>query len=216
MQRPGYMRLMWKLNIIASLASAGSRRFRMRFECTYSLEVEIEGYPNLLLAPDGLIVVTMSWSPSAKCCSWSHDTAYFRLVDFDYQVYIRESEKSPDGKLFACWSSRPSLGSANWPTRLQVFSVLDGWNGSLTLIKHSPGARRSSVSRQKCNMSLWRLYICTLNHSNALPIVVFLFPPLSNAASALADRGTAIQVLGITKPVTRSSNQACPSVAPPI
>jgi len=71
-------------------------------------------------------------SSSAKSYSWNHDTAHFRPVDFDYQVYIRRCKNSSDGKLFACWSSRPSLGFTNWPTCLQVFSVLGGWNCPLT------------------------------------------------------------------------------------
>jgi len=34
-----------------------------------------------------------------------------------------------------------------------------------------------------------------VDHSNALPIVIFLFPPLSNAASALEEQGTATKSL---------------------
>jgi len=46
-----------------------------------------------------------------------------------------------------------------------------------------------------------------VNHSDAFPVVVSLSPLLDNTALAIADSDTAVGVLGIAKPLTRSSNQ---------
>ena len=112
----------------SALLQVWHRRDPAGFECTYSLEIEIERYQNPLLASDGSVVAIVPQSSSAKSHAWNRDTARFHPVDLDYQVYIRGCENSSDGKLFACWSSRPSLGFTNWSTCLQVVSVLGGWN----------------------------------------------------------------------------------------
>ena len=116
----------------SALLQVWHRRDPAGFECTYSLEIEIERYQNPLLASDGSVVAIVPQSSSAKSHAWNRDTARFHPVDLDYQVYIRGCENSSDGKLFTCWSSHPSLGFTNWPTCLQVFSVLGGWNCPLT------------------------------------------------------------------------------------
>jgi len=70
------------------------------FECTCSLD-------NPHLASDGLTVVIVPFSSSAKCYSWNRDTAQFDPVQFDDQAHIRFyslPEYSPDGKLLECWS----------------------------------------------------------------------------------------------------------------
>jgi len=70
----------------------------------YSLEIKVEEYSYPALASDGLALVNLPILDSVACHSWNHDIAHFRPVDSDYQVYIRWSEHSPDGKLPSCWS----------------------------------------------------------------------------------------------------------------
>ena len=43
-------------------------------ECTFSLDININKYSNIFLAPDGLTVIIAS---PASCYSWNHDTAQF-------------------------------------------------------------------------------------------------------------------------------------------
>ena len=88
------------------------------FECTYSLDFNVDrnSYPRL--ASDGLTVVITSPSSSTGY-SWNHDTAQFDSVHFDDQLHICgnvSSAYSPDGKIFACWSDRDSHIRV-WDTR---------------------------------------------------------------------------------------------------
>ena len=116
------------------------------FECMYSLDIKFKEFLYPLLAPDGLTVVIMPWSPSAKCYPWSHNTAQFDPVDFEDQAYIHWPEYSYDGKLFACWSPTDSHVRV-WDTRTgQVVGKfqtpwVDAMALSPTLIQHSPGNR---------------------------------------------------------------------------
>jgi len=80
------------------------------FQCTCSLDLEVDRGSFPFLAPDGLTVVITS-SSSATCYSWNHDTTQFDPVHFDDQLHIcgnDSPEYSPDGKLFACWSDEDS------------------------------------------------------------------------------------------------------------
>ena len=159
MQRSGYVCLMWQLSITASLASTGSCRFWMHV-CFRDRDWEIpEPTPGIWWL--GRRHRASVFLRQKLCMESRH--AHFRPVDFDYQVYIRGCENSSDGKLFACWSSRPSLGFTNWSTCLQVVSVLGGWNWPLTNTDSTSSwcqTHRSLVSRQKCNTSI--LVVCTL------------------------------------------------------
>jgi len=117
------------------------------FECTYSLEIKVEGAKRLLVAPDGLTVVIMSQYSSAKCYSWNHDTAQFHPIDFvDNPLDIYAPKYSPDGRLFACWS-RDDSHVRVWDTRtgrlVSKFptSRVDEMSLSPTLIEHSPSDR---------------------------------------------------------------------------
>jgi len=87
------------------------------FECTYSLGFNVDSNSYPYLAPNGLTVVIVDLSSSAKCYSWNHDTAQFDPVHFDVHIYWNSlSEYSPDGKLFACWSDEDSHVRV-WDTR---------------------------------------------------------------------------------------------------
>jgi len=87
------------------------------FECTYSLDFKLEEVRRLVVAPDGLTVVIVPWYSSAKCYSWSDDTAQFHPIDFvDNPMDIYAHECSPDGRLFACWSGDDSHIRV-WDTR---------------------------------------------------------------------------------------------------
>jgi len=88
------------------------------FECTCSLDFNVNRGSFLFLAPDGLTVIILSPS-SVTCYSWNHDTAQFDPVHFDDQLHIcwdASPEYSPDGKLFACWSDKDSHVRV-WDTR---------------------------------------------------------------------------------------------------
>jgi len=78
------------------------------FECTYSLNFNVDRSSLPYLAPDGLTVVIVSPS-SSMCYSWNHDSAQFDPVHFDDQLHINWSfAYSPDGNISACWSSSDS------------------------------------------------------------------------------------------------------------
>jgi len=75
----------------------------------------------------------MVWtSSSCVYLTSSHviDTAHFRPVNSDYQVYIPWvfTRWETLFMLVSLWSSCPSQGCTNRPTHLQVFSVLGWWN----------------------------------------------------------------------------------------
>jgi len=57
------------------------------FECTYSLDFEVDRNSFPLLAPNGLTIAIVSPS-SSMCYSWNHDTAQFDPVHFDDQLHI--------------------------------------------------------------------------------------------------------------------------------
>ena len=61
---------------------------------------------------------------------------------------------------------------------------------------------------------LGEAHIDLVDYSSALSVVVSLSPPLSNAVPALTDCGTVAQVLGITKPPTRSPNSSLSMASP--
>ena len=61
---------------------------------------------------------------------------------------------------------------------------------------------------------LGEAHIDLVDYSSALSVVVSLSPPLSNAVPALTDCDTVSQVLGITKPPTRSPNSSLSMASP--
>jgi len=88
------------------------------FQCTYSLNFNVNRNSFPFLAPDGLTVVIAS-SSSATCYAWTHDTAQFNSVHFDDQLHIcwnGSPAYSHEGKLFACWSDEDSHVRV-WDTR---------------------------------------------------------------------------------------------------
>jgi len=118
------------------------------FECTCSLDFNVNRGSFLFLAPDGLTVVIVSPS-SVTCYSWNHDTAQFDPVHFDDQLHICKNaspEYSPDGKLFACWSDEDSHVRV-WDTRtrqlVSKFPTSDVYDIAFSpaLVDHSLGDR---------------------------------------------------------------------------
>jgi len=117
------------------------------FECTYSLDFNVnrDSFPRL--APDGLTVVITS--SSSTCYSWNHDTARFDSVHFDDQLHICWNDSpafSPDGKLFACWSDEDShVRVWDTPTRQLVskFPTSEVYDTAFSpaLVDHSLGDR---------------------------------------------------------------------------
>jgi len=105
------------LVICAALRDEGSiflqvwrRQDPSGFKCIYSLDLKAGGYPFILLAPNGLTIVTLH-SNLARCYKWNHKTAQFDPVHFDDQVVIDwtySPRYSPDGKLLAYWSETDS------------------------------------------------------------------------------------------------------------
>jgi len=145
----------------SALVQVWHRQDPAGFECTYSLDIKVEEAKCLLLehtylarrplvAPDGLTVVIVVIVPeysSAKCYSWNHDTAQFHPIDFvDNPVEIYAPKYSPDGRLFACWSSNDSHVRV-WDTRtgqlVSKFPTSRVYAMALspTLIEHSPSDR---------------------------------------------------------------------------
>jgi len=121
------------------------------FKCTYSLDLKVYRNSIPFLAPDGLTVVIVPFSPSSSptCYSWNHDTAQFDPVHFDDQAHIPWDcypAYSPDGKLFACWSDKDSHVRV-WDTRtrqlVSKFPISEVyWIAfSPTLIDHHLGDR---------------------------------------------------------------------------
>jgi len=127
------------------------------FECTYSLDFKAKEAKCLLMAPDGLTVVIVPVYSSAKCYSWSDDTAQFHPIDFaDNPVHIFAPKYSPDGRLFACWSRNDSHVRV-WDTRTGrlVSKFPTSWVHAMalspTLIEHSPGNRLIALRFQDEN-----------------------------------------------------------------
>jgi len=70
-------------------------------ECTSSLNININKYSYISLAPDGLTVITNLVS----CYSWNHETAQFDRIHFTDGAHLDgHGAYSPDGKFFACYS----------------------------------------------------------------------------------------------------------------
>ena len=77
------------------------------FECSYSLDLDVDKFSYPFLAPNGLTVIIVSPSkPSPTTCySWNHGTAQFDPVHFEDEAYITWTlAYSPGGKLVAYWS----------------------------------------------------------------------------------------------------------------
>ena len=78
---------------------------------------------------------------------FNHDTAQFHPIDFvDFPVDIHAPKYSPDGRLFACWSSNDShvrVWDARTGQLVSKFrtSWVDAMALSPTLIEHSPSHR---------------------------------------------------------------------------
>jgi len=142
------------LVICASHHSSGllqvwHRQDHVDFECTYSLDIEIEEYLYILLAPDGLTVIVMSILGFAAFYSWNYAAAQFVSVYFDDQEHIYDDpspEYSSDGKFLACWSPY-DLHVRVWDTRTGQLvskfpaSEVDDIALSPALIDHSLGDR---------------------------------------------------------------------------
>jgi len=80
-------------------------------ECTFSLDIDINGYSPIFLAPDGLTLITQH---PLLCYSWNHDTAQFDHIHFTDEAHLMHfvflsdnlsPAYSPDGKFFACRSN---------------------------------------------------------------------------------------------------------------
>jgi len=70
-------------------------------ECTFSLDINMDKYSDIFLAPDGLTVII-----GKSCYSWNHNTVKFHPFHFADQAHLggRPTAYSPDGKFFACES----------------------------------------------------------------------------------------------------------------
>jgi len=70
-------------------------------ECTSSLDINMNKYLDILLAPDGLTVI---FTEPVLCYSWNHETAQFDRIHFTDEAHLDgySGTYSPDGKLFAC------------------------------------------------------------------------------------------------------------------
>ena len=131
-------------------------------KCTYYLYFKVKEAKCLLLAPDGLTVVIVSWYSSAKY-SWNHDTAQFHPIDFvDNPVRIYTPKYSPDGRLFACWSHKDSHVRV-WDTRTGrlISKFPTSWVYAMalspTLIEQSP-SHRLIVLRNVSGICLYDVY----------------------------------------------------------
>jgi len=84
-------------------------------ECTSSLDININTYSSVLLAPDGLTVI---FTDPVLCYSWNHETAQFDRIHFTDEAHLHAYcwAYSPDGKLFAC-RSRKDEDIRVWDTR---------------------------------------------------------------------------------------------------
>jgi len=74
-------------------------------ECIFSLDINIDKYSDILLAPDGLTVILTS---PISIYAWNHDTAQFHPFHFADEVHLGGYDHvySPDGKFFACFSGK--------------------------------------------------------------------------------------------------------------
>jgi len=73
-------------------------------ECIFSLDIDIDPSPLILLAPDGLTVIINS---PTSYYSWNCDTDQFDCIHFADEVRLGPSTAyAPDGKLCACRSSK--------------------------------------------------------------------------------------------------------------
>jgi len=133
----------------SGLVQVWHRQDHISFECTYSLDIDIEEYSYISLAPDGLTVIIMSILGFAACYSWNYETTQFVPVHFDDQEHIHDEpspEYSSDGKFLACWSLY-DFHVRVWDTRtgqlVSKFPVseVDDIALSSALIDHSLGDR---------------------------------------------------------------------------
>ena len=83
---------------------------------SFSLDINIDKYSPISLAPDGLTLI--SRRPPFLCYSWNHTTAQFDPLHFTNKAHLVADDHtySPDGKFFACCSSRDSRVRV-WDTR---------------------------------------------------------------------------------------------------
>jgi len=72
-------------------------------ECMFSLDITIGKWFPILLAPDGLTVITRR---PLSCYSWDHNTSHFDRIDFADEAHLDgvHTAYSPDRKFFACCS----------------------------------------------------------------------------------------------------------------
>jgi len=84
-------------------------------ECTSSLDINLNKYSPIFLAPDGLTVI---FTGPVLCYSWNHETAQFDRIHFTDEALLGTYCRaySPDGKLFACSPCKDSDVRV-WDTR---------------------------------------------------------------------------------------------------
>ena len=90
------------LVICADLGLLQVWKLKDHSECTFSLEINMDKRSDILLAPDGLILI----DDPTSCYSWNYETAQFDRIHFTDEAHLDRYSMtySPDGKLFACHS----------------------------------------------------------------------------------------------------------------
>ena len=156
----------------SALVQVWHRQDLAGFKCTFSLDLKVKEESDPFPAPDGLTVVIVPRSSSAKCYSWNHDSAQFHPIDFGDQVHISLSINfapvySPDGDLFACWSDNDSHVRV-WDTRTgrraSEFRTSKAYAMALSpnLIQHSPNGRLIALKHDS-EIGLYDVYTGHLN-----------------------------------------------------
>ena len=132
------------------------------FECMFSVCIKMARYSDILLAPDGLTVIICN-SSAISCYSWHHDTAKFHPFHFTdaehvvglFQVY------SPDGKLFACCSSKDG-GVRVWDTRTGGLCGKPINMPAVSGIAVSPGVNHESFGDRLIAVSCYETHITSV------------------------------------------------------
>lgn len=132
------------------------------FECTSSLCISMTKYSDILLAPDGLTVIISS-SSTISCYSWHLDTAQFHPFHFTdaehliglFQVY------SPDGKLFACCSSKDG-GIRVWDTRTGGLNGKPITMSAVSGIAVSPAVNHESLGDRLIAVSCYETHTTSI------------------------------------------------------